>query len=163
MAVSFDGLGLSLGNLARLSNAQTRSISAENPTGARGQGGMATEGTGAAAARELGQGWKVSPSLHLPAAGTVTLADIAGPGAIQHIWMTVTPATWRQLVLRFYWDGEETPSVEAPIGDFFCNGWCTRCNIASLPVAVNPAGGFNCYWEMPFREHARITLENLSP
>jgi hypothetical protein len=62
-----------------------------------------------------------------------------------------------------YWDNEPTPSVETPIGDFFCNGWCERCNITSLPIAVNPAGGFNSYWEMPFRQHARITLENLSP
>ena len=61
-----------------------------------------------------------------------------------------------------YWDGEDTPSVETPLGDFFCSGWCKRCNVVSLPVAVNPAGGFNCYWEMPFRKSARITLENLS-
>jgi len=159
----FNGLDMSLGNLSRLSNAVTRSISAENPTGAKGQGGMATEGTGAVAARELGRGWKVSPCIHVPGSTTVTLADIRGPGAIQHIWMTVNPAAWRKLVLRFFWDDEATPSIEVPIGDFFCNGWCERCNVASLPVAVNPAGGFNCYWEMPFRKHARITLENLSP
>jgi len=73
------------------------------------------------------------------------------------------PGLWRRLVLRCHWDGEEAPSVEVPLGDFFCNGWGVRCNIASLPVAVNPAGGFNCFWEMPFRRHARITLENLSP
>jgi hypothetical protein len=62
-----------------------------------------------------------------------------------------------------YWDNEPTPSVEVPLGDFFCNGWCERCNITSLPIAVNPAGGFNSYWEMPFRQQARITVENLSP
>jgi len=73
----------------------------------------------------------------------------------------VIPEAWRELVIRFYWDNEEHPSIETPLGDFFCNGWCTRCNITSLAVAVNPAGGFNCYWEMPFRQHARITLENL--
>ena len=163
METPFNGLGMSLGNLSRLSNAVTRSISAENFSGAKGQGGMATEGTGAVAARELGRGWKISPCIHVPGRATVTLADIAGPGAIQHLWMTVDPLAWRRLVLRFYWDDEETPSVEAPLGDLFCNGWCERCNIASLPVAVNPAGGFNSYWEMPFRQHARITLENLSP
>ena len=163
METPFNGLGMSLGNLSRLSNAVTRSISAENFSGAKGQGGMATEGTGAVAARELGQGWKVSPCIHVPGKATVVLADIAGPGAIQHLWMTVDPLAWRRLVLRFFWDDEETPSVEAPLGDLFCNGWCERCNIASLPVAVNPAGGFNSYWEMPFRQHARITLENLSP
>jgi len=163
METLFNGLSMNLGNLSRLSNAVTRSISAENPNGAKGQGGMATEGAGAIAARELGQGWKVSPRITLAGNSTVVLADIEGPGAVQHIWMTVNPAVWRQLVLRFYWDHEETPSVEVPMGDFFCNGWGVRCNVNSLPVAVNPAGGFNSYWEMPFREHARITLENLSP
>jgi hypothetical protein len=160
---TFNGLGVHLGNLARLATAESRSISAENPTGAKGQGGMATEGTGAVAARELGQGWKVSPCIHIAGSSTVTLADIDGPGAIQHIWLTVDPAAWRRLVLRCYWDGETTPSVETPLGDFFCNGWCERCNVNSLPIAVNPAGGFNSYWEMPFRRHARITIENVSP
>jgi len=163
MSTIFNGLGLNLGNLAELSNAQTRSISAENFTGAKGQAGQATSGTGAIAGRELGQGWKISPSIHIPAHATVTLADITGPGAIQHIWLTCHPTFWRRLVLRAYWDGEETPSIEVPLGDFFANGWCARCNITSLPVAVNPAGGFNSYWEMPFRQHARITVENLSP
>ena len=159
---AFNGLNMSLGNLSRLSRAKTRSISAENFTGEKGRGGMATEGTGAVPARELGQGWKVSPSINVPANTTVTLADIRGSGAIQHIWNTVHPQHWRRLVLRIYWDGEETPSVETPLGDFFCNGWCVRCNVSSLPISVNPAGGFNSYWEMPFRESARITLENLS-
>jgi hypothetical protein len=162
MDQEFNGLGMGLANLARLSRAQTRSISAENFTGAKGQGGMATEGTGATAARELGQGWKVSPSIHVAGNTTVVLADVDGPGAIQHVWLTVHPTAWRRLVLRFYWDGEASPSVEVPVGDLFCNGWCVRCNISSLPIAVNPAGGFNCYFEMPFRQHARITMENLS-
>jgi Protein of unknown function (DUF2961) len=161
MNIPFNGLGMHLGNLSRLSNARTRSISAENPTGAKGQGGMATEGTGAYAARDLGRGWKVSPSLIIPPQQLVTLADIQEPGAIQHIWMTTYPAHWRRLVLRAYWDGEEHPSIECPYGDFFANGWCQRCNVNSLPVAVNPAGGMNAYWEMPFRQSARLTIENL--
>lgn len=155
----FNGLGMHLGNLARLSNAVTRSISAENFTGAKGQGGMAA--VGSPSARELGQGWKVSPCIEVPAKETVTIAEINGSGAIQHIWITVHPTWWRRLVLRIYWDGEPTPSVEVPLGDFFANGWCTRCNITSLAIAVNPAGGFNSYWEMPFRQGARITVENL--
>ena len=157
----FNGLNLSLGNLSRLSRAVTRSISAENFTGEKGKGGMATSGTGAIAARELGQGWKVSPSINVAGNATVTLAEIEGPGAIQQIWLTVHPQFWRRIVLRMYWDGEETPSVETPLGDFFCMGWCERANIASLAVCVNPAGGFNSYWEMPFRKSARITIENL--
>src|SRR5438067_7591399 len=116
----FNGLGMGLHNISRLSNAKTRSISAENFSGEKGRAGMATEGTGANASRELGQGWKVSPSIHIPAGTTVALAEIQGPGAIQHVWNTVHPDWWRRLVLRVYWEGEETPSIETPLGDFFC-------------------------------------------
>ena len=158
----FNGLFMGLGGLARLSRAKTRSISAENFTGEKGKGGMALEGTGAACARDLGRGWKVSPSIKIPAGSTFTLAEIEGPGAIQHIWMTCFPKYWRSLVLRMYWDGEDEPSVETPYGDFFCNGWGQRSNVNSLPIVVNPAGGMNSYWEMPFRKSARITIENLA-
>lgn len=158
----FNGLGLHLGNLPLLSRAKSRSISAENFTGEKGKGGMATEGTGQWAARELGQGWKVSPSIQIEPQSTFTLANIEGPGAIQHIWMTCHSKHWRSLVLRFYWDDEESPSVEVPYGDFFCNGWKELALVQSLPVACNPNGGMNSYWEMPFRKSARMTIENLS-
>lgn len=156
----YNGLHLSLGNLSRLSNALTRSISPENLTGEKGRGGMATEGTGAYCARDLGRGWKISPSLRMPPHETLTLAEITGSGAIQQIWMTVT-GRWRFSILRMYWDGEETPSVEVPVGDFFAMGWGRYAQINSLPVAVNPGSAFNCYWEMPFQKGARITIENL--
>jgi hypothetical protein len=159
---SFNGLGPGLGSLSRLSNAQTRSISAENMGGEKGRGGMATEGTGAQAARDLGRGWKISPSIVIQPGATATLADISGAGAIQHLWLTTHPRHWRTLLLRCYWDGDEQPAVEAPLGDFFCNGWGEYSHVASFPVAVNPHGGFNSYWEMPFRRAARITIENLS-
>lgn len=159
---SFNGLGMGLGNLARLSRAKSRSISPENFTGEKGKGGMALEGTNSSYARDLGQGWKVSPSVFIQPHTTFTLGEITGPGAIQHMWMTAFPKFWRSLVLRIYWDGEENPSVEVPFGDFFCNGWCERANVNSLPVAVNPAGGMNAYWEMPFRQSARLTMENRS-
>lgn len=159
--IGFNGLDMGLGNLARVSNAKTRSISAENFTGEKGKGGMATEGTGARSARDLGVGWKVSPSVEIPAGSTFTLAEIDGPGAIQHIWLTCSPGHWRNLIIRMYWDNEEEPSVEVPAGDFFCNGWQERCNVNSFPIAVNPAGGMNSYWQMPFRKTAKITAENL--
>jgi hypothetical protein len=158
----FNGLNMHLGNLSRLSNAVTRSISAENFNGEPGKGGMATEGEGASSARDLGQGWKVSPCISIQARKIVTLATIEGSGAIQHIWLTVHPDWWRKLVIRFYWDNESEASIEVPLGDFFCNGWGVRSNITSLAVCVNPAGGFNCYWEMPFRKNALITVENLT-
>ncbi|MFN8530595.1 MAG: glycoside hydrolase family 172 protein [Anaerolineae bacterium] len=163
MSEPFNGLGVDLSNVARVSKAKSRSISAENFTGAKGEGGKAIEGTGASHAVGLGQGWKISPSINMEPHSTATLAVIDGPGCIQHFWLTVDPIFWRFLILRCYWDDEDTPSVEVPVGDFFCNGWGVRCNVNSLPVAVNPAGGFNSYWEMPFRQRARITIENRSP
>ncbi|HEY0756017.1 MAG TPA: glycoside hydrolase family 172 protein [Ktedonobacteraceae bacterium] len=159
--IHFNGLGMGLGNLSRLSNAKNRSISAENFNGEKGQGGMAITGTGALSARELGQGWKISPSIVIAPQSVVTLADIQGPGALQHLWLTTFPTNWRSLILRAYWDDEVHPSIETPYGDFFAQGWCERANVNSLPIAVNPAGGFNSYWEMPFRQHARLTIENL--
>jgi len=156
----YNGLGLSLGNLSRLSPAKTRSISAENFKGEKGRGGMATEGTGAGPARDLGQGWKVSPSVRIAAGRTFTVAEIGGAGAIQHIWMTPT-GPWRFAILRMYWDGETEPSVEVPVGDFFGAGWGKFAALNSLAVCVNPGSAFNCYWEMPFRQGARITLENI--
>ena len=156
----FNGLNNTLSNLALLSDAKTRTISPENFTGEKGKGGMATEGTGKNAARELGQGWKVSPSVRIKAKTTFTLADITGPGAIQHIWMTPT-GNWRFSILRIYWDGEEAPSVEVPVGDFFANGWCEFTHVNSLAVCTNPGSGFNCYWTMPFRRACKITLENI--
>ena len=158
---AFNGLDMNLGNLYRLSNAQTRSISPENFTGEKGKAGMATEGTGKHAARDLGQGWKVSPSVRIKAKSTFTMAEITGPGAIQQIWMTPAPIDRTRLfILRFYWDDETEPSIEVPMGDFFACGWGKYCQINSLPVCVNPGSAFNCYWNMPFRKKAKITMEN---
>jgi hypothetical protein len=158
----FSGLNTDLGNLHRLSNAETRSISAENLTGEKGKGGMALEGYGKNAARELGRGWKLSPAVFIKAKSTYTIADIDGSGAIQQIWFTPAPLDKIRLyILRFYWDGETTPSVEVPLGDFFACGWGKYCQINSLPICVNPGSAFNSYWNMPFRKKAKITLENL--
>ena len=158
---AFDGVGVDLGNLYRTSKAKTRSISPENFTGEKGKGGMATEGTGKNAARDLGQGWKVSPSVRIEGKSTFTLAEIEGPGVIQSIWMTPT-GNWRWSILRFYWDDETEPSVECPVGDFFACGWGKYAQVSSLAVCVNPGSAFNCYWPMPFRKKARITMENLN-
>lgn len=160
--MSFKGFGLHLGSLPRLSDAKTRSISAENKTGAKGQGGMAETGSAwSEAAEDLGQGWKVSPCIDLDPKETVTLAEIDNSGVIQHLWFTADAKFWRSLILRFYWDDEAIPSVEVPFGDFFCCGWTEPCRVNSLPVAVNPEGGFNSFWEMPFHKNARITIENI--
>lgn len=156
----YNGLESSLHNLYRLSNAETRSISPENFTGEKGRGGMATEGTGKNAARNLGQGWKISPSIVIKAGTTFTLGSIDGPGSIQHTWMTPT-GNWRNSILRIYWDDETEPSVEAPVGDFFGMGWGQYAHLNSLAITVNPGSAFNSYWQMPFRKKARITMENI--
>jgi len=152
-------LNFGLGSLPLLSNAKTRSISAENPTGEVG-GGAKEKPDATHPASRLGKGWKVRPCITLSKNSTTTLAEIAGPGTIRHIWMTVDPKAYRDCILRFFWDGEDTPSIEVPLGDFFANGHALRYNVNSLPVAVNPSGGFNCYWPMPFRKSCRVTIEN---
>jgi hypothetical protein len=159
--MSFNGLGMNLGNLSRLSDARTRSISAENLTGEKGRAGMATEGTGAGCARDLGQGWKISPSMVVAPGETLTLCDIQDSGAIQHIWICPT-GPWRFSILRVYWDDQEQPAIECPIGDFFASGWQRPAMVNSLPVCVNPGSALNCYWEMPFRSRCRMTLENIA-
>jgi hypothetical protein len=159
---SFNGLGMNLGSLSRLSHAKTRSISPENFTGEKGAGGIATEGTGKNVSRELGRGWKVSPSVRIKPSEVFVLADIKEEGAIQHMWVTPT-GHWRYLILRMHWDGESNPSVEVPLGDFFAAGAGTYAQVSSLPVCVNPGSALNCYWEMPFRKSCKITLENISP
>jgi hypothetical protein len=159
----FNGLDMNLGNLFRLSDARTRSIGPENLTGEPGKGGMATLENGSARnnARDLGQGWKVNPYVQIKAGETFTMADISGPGAVQHIWMTPT-GNWRFSILRVYWDDEKEPSIEVPVGDFFGMGWGTYAKLTSLPVTVNPGSAFNSYWVMPFRKKCRITMENIN-
>src|SRR3989339_1157001 len=158
---TFNGLDMSMGNLSRLSDAKTRSISPENFTGEKGKGGMSTNGASKLSARGLGQGWKVSPYIIIEAGETVTIADIKGPGAIQHVWLTPALAHWRFAIIRIYWDGQKNPSVECPIGDFFCNPMGKYRQISSLPVCVNPTTGLNSYWEMPFKKSCKITIENM--
>ena len=151
---------LDLQDLPRFATSQSRAITAENPTGEKGGGGRATRGIGARASRELGVGWKVSPAIELSGGETATLAEIAGPGVIRHIWLTSAPQHWRSIILRMYWDNEDNPSVEAPLGDFFACGWCERSLVNSFPIASLAGGGLNSYWPMPFRRGARITVEN---
>jgi hypothetical protein len=158
---TFNGLGLGLGSLSRLSKAQTRSISPENFTGEKGKAGMSVDGPAMRAARDLGQGWKISPYVRVQPKETFVMADVKGEGAIQQIWLT--PAgSWRFAILRFYWDGETEPSIECPVGDFFACGWGQYAQVSSLPVCVNPGSAFNCYWEMPFRKGFKVTIENIA-
>jgi hypothetical protein len=149
-----------LGSLSLLSDAESRSISAENPTGERANGAKAPAPAAPHPSHRLGEGWKVRPAINLAPGETVVLADIEGPGVINHIWITLRESGLRDCVIRFFWDDEETPSVESPIADFFANAHGLRYNVNSIPVNVNPSGGFNSYWQMPFRRRARIEVEN---
>ena len=160
---NFNGLDMNLGNIYKLSDARSRSIGPENLTGEPGKGGMATLENGSAsnAASELGQGWKVNPFVVIEPGQTFTMAFVAGPGVIQHIWMTPT-GNWRFSIFRIYWDDEKEPSVETPVGDFFGMGWGKYSPLNSLPITVNPGSAFNSYWPMPFRKNCRITMQNIN-
>ncbi len=156
--------------LPMLIRGKSRSISAENPTGEKGRGATATTGTGASYARDLGPGWKISPSVEIPSGATHTLADIQGPGAIQSMWLT--GHIGRDFILRIYWENQDQPSVECPLSDFFALPWISlgheRMNgplvrVNSIPISVNPNRGLNSYWPMPFQKRCRITLQNLHP
>lgn len=151
-----------------LQDAQSRSISPENPDGRRGGGSRATleQGSAGREASELGLGWKVNPYIVIKPGQRVVLGEADGPGIINHIWLTVGgKGEYRSLILRMYWDGEQTPSVEAPIGDFFAASFGKDAThvIDSAMVAVNPESGLNSFWQMPFRRKFRIELENRSP
>lgn len=140
---------------------RSHSINAENPTGAPGKAAHASSA--------LGAGRKGCAFRPLPAGRTLTLAEIDGPGIIRHIWLTVAdrteagPFVLRDLILRAYWDDNPHPSIEVPLGDFFCNGFATRALVTSVPIVVAPTGGMNCYFPMPFHRSARITLESQHP
>ena len=162
--------GLNLSALWRPSDAKTRAISPENPTGEKGGGARAVSRADLPCS-ELGDGWKVRPSVRIEPGEVFTLADIKGPGVLRHIWATCVVEgvrmgwfartnLWRDMILRFYWEDQEHPAVECPIGDFFACGWGQFAQVTSLPVCVNPGSAFNCYWEMPFLRRCRITLEN---
>ncbi len=104
---------------------------------------------------------------------TKVLLNVDGPGVITHIWMTFLgpePHPWarqgsanhQEMLLRMYWDNSERPAVEAPVGDFFANSFGKRSEVVSLPVIVEDADSYNCFWHMPFRKSARVEIVNQS-
>ncbi len=156
--------GFDLSSIYMLNEVETYSVCPENPTGEKGKGGMAIPDPDdpdlafSKQAEHLGQGWKVRPFIKLKPGETVNIMDVEGPGIIQHIWMAGDPILngfGRNTVLRFYWDNEETPSIEVPLTDFFAVGHDIVAPVNSLPVVVN-GPGLNCYWPMPFRKRVRI-------
>jgi hypothetical protein len=112
-------------------------------------------------------------NFRIPAGATHVLMNVDGPGEITHIWLTFLgpePQEWapkgsanhQEMLLRIYWDGHERPAVEAPVGDFFANCFGKRSEVISLPVAVEDADSYNCFWRMPFRKSARVEIVNQS-
>ncbi len=172
MAASVGVPALGPGSLALISDAETRSISPENPTGEKGKGGMAHPEAPTHPARELGQGWKCRPCIEVKPGETLDLASVAGSGTVQSMWFGGKIVT-RDFILRIYWDGAEQPAVECPLPDFFASPWALQdltkpkvgpfAPVNSMMVSVNPNRGLNCFWPMPFREGFRMTLENRNP
>lgn len=145
-------------------DAETRWINCENPRGEKGAAAQATEADSlhppsARWARELGPGWKASPCTTLQPGQTFTMMDFRGPAVVRHVWMTCDARFYRDLIVRVFWDGQAYPSIECPMGDLFC---CLPKPMAirAEPVCVNPTGGLNLFFPMPFREHARIEVEH---
>ena len=168
-ALSAPWVNPGLGTLPVLVDAESRQVSPENPTGEKGMGARATPNPNdpnlpfSVAAQDLGRGWKVSPFLKPKAGETLTLMDVDGPGVIGHIWIATEEkfdTHGRGCVLRFYWDREDSPSIEVPLTDFFAVGNDRFAPVNSLAVIVNPTAALNCYWPMPFRRHARVTFTN---
>lgn len=146
----------------------SRQISGENPTGAKGGACQRDPDPSdpdlphSGPAVDLGRGWKVRPFTDLRSGESKVLADITGPGAITYVWLTSDVLKYSSLILRCYWDGEAEPSVEAPVGQFFAIGHDEAPHeVLSIPISVGPSRGCGSYWPMPFRRHARITLENV--
>ncbi len=132
----------------------SRSISFENPTGAPGEGGQA--------ASKLGPTRKGAPSRTIQPGEEVQLCDIEGSGTIRHIWLTTArePEAQRSLVVRAWWDGQEHPSIECPVGDFFGFAHGKITPYGSAVHSVGSTGGRNIWLPMPFTWHARMTFAN---
>jgi hypothetical protein len=136
-----NGLGGGLSSVPRLRDRRRRRSSSHDPTGGN---------------RDY---------VVIPAGEAAVLAETEGAGCVRHVWVTIrSREEWylRKLLLRMFWDGEEEPSVEVPIGDFFGIGHGLTHNYVSAPLEMSPQDGrgFNCWWPMPYAEGARIEVEN---
>lgn len=159
-----------LGPLARLAaprRVRTRTISAENVTGRRGEGARAVPDLNdpnlphSRLAIDLGRGFKVRPFGWCPVGETLTLAAIDGPGVIRHLWVTSNVPDMSSLRLRAYWDGASAPSVDVTLADFFCLGGPGHANLVnSLPIVVGPVRGCSSFWSMPFESTALLQITN---
>ncbi len=134
----------------------SRSISFENPTGETGSAGKASS--------NLGAGRKGAPARDMKPGESVQLCDIAGPGTIRHIWVTCNhkPEDLRSFVIRVWYDDQEHPSVECPLGDFFGMAHGKVMPYHSAVHSVGPSAGMNLWLPMPFAKRVKITCTNES-
>lgn len=154
-----------LNELYKKSGVITRMISAENPTGEKGKACLEkpdpTNPDLYWSKNSLGEDCKVNPFVRVLPHEVKVIADYVGSGVIHQFFIASDRANFSELQLRIYWDGEETPSVDCPVGAFFCLGHDgVNRNVFSLPIVVAPYRGCNCYWAMPFRKRFRIEVEN---
>jgi hypothetical protein len=133
---------------------ESRSISFENPTGGRGEGGKA--------ASPLGPGRKGAPARTIKGGETVTLCDLKGKGTIRHLWITMhhDPQTLRACVVRVWWDGQAHPSIECPVGDLMGFAHGKVMAYQSAAHSVGGSAGMNLWLPMPFKKQVRITFAN---
>ena len=157
--------GGSLEDLAKPQTGTSKRATSTFREGRNGQYDSKAFPKGDALERSNSDNFRVAPG------ATHTLMDVKGPGVITHIWMTFLgpePQDWakqgsanhQEMLLRIYWDGNERPAVEAPVGDFFANAFGKRSSVISTPVVVEDADSYNCFWHMPFRKSARIEIVN---
>ena len=154
-----------LNDLYKKKGCKTYMISAENPTGGKSMGAMDDINPDDPrlfySRKSLGKGYKVCPFVRIAPKSTLLVADYKGMGVIKQIFLTSDRAKFSELVLRIFWDDERDPSVECPMGAFFCMGHDAYPHLVnSLPITVAPHRGCNCYFPMPFRKGFRIEIEN---
>jgi Protein of unknown function (DUF2961) len=162
------GLGLDLPERLRREPPRTRQVSPENPTGARGAGARAVPDPSdpdlphSAMAAELGAGFKVRPFVSLAAGATVTLAELTGGGTITNLFITSNAHDLRDLRLCIRWDGDDRPAVAVNLASFFCLGGRGQAHpVTSAAINVGPVRGCTSSWPMPYRDGARITIDNV--
>ena len=157
--------GGSLAALAKRIDGQSHRSTSTRRENAQGDYDRTAKPKGDLSERSNWDNFRVAPGQ------THVLLDEKGPGVITHIWVTFLgpekqawapngSATHQDMLLRIYWDGSDKPAVEAPVGDFFADCFGIRSQVISLPVIVEDADSYNCFWHMPFRKSARVEIVN---
>jgi hypothetical protein len=165
LAIAAPQDGGSLADLAKRIDGQSRRATSTRRENAQGQYERTAKPVGDLLEHSNRDNFRVLPG------ETHVLMDEQGPGVITHMWITFLgperqdwapngSATHQDMLLRVYWDGSDKAAIEAPVGDFFANCFGERRSVVSLPVIVEDADSYNCFWHMPFRKSARVEIVN---